>query len=1434
VPSLSRSLLIWCFLPWPVAAQDVRERLAAAAADADAGRFDVALASALSLQSAVTGTAEREALARLFLTVGNALADRAALDDALRAHEAGLRLRRALHGTADHPATAECLRAVGYTLFRLGDANAAEPLLRELVAMEQKLRPESREVQRAHEALATCLRALGRWSEALANYESAMAIDRPGNDGASAARFVALLERSGDCLRALGRPADALERFDRALLGLRSFDGDEADAMRAKLEEQATLAMSSLGRMQDARTRIGNAVAMRRRLAAGRDDAGLARCLSSEAACIGELGDFAGALRGHQEALAMQRRLWGAADHRNVAASLYGIGLCLEELGDSRRALEQAEAALAMRRRLFGERDHPDVARSLELVAGCHSSLGDPATAVPAYRDALAMWLRLRPGGDADDVSWCRNNLAEALDASGDTAAAASLLEENLASLRRQHGDADHPLAAGCLANLAHCLGNLAQFDRAKELSEAALAMWRRLHQDHDHPAVARSLANFAACAMECGDTRSAKDHYGTALAMWERLNGGRDHPDQALCRNNLGMCHAYLGEEDAALARYEQAVAEWRRLFGAVDHPQIATALNNIGTTLWNSGDTRSALAALREAVAMEQRLRAGQDHPSVAGALHNLGMMLQGIDNREAVAMVRAALAMWRRLHPDLDHPGVASSLAAVATLQWHARQHDLALAGFEAALAMRQRIFAGRDHPDVTYDLLHCGQVLAEQGRFTEAQAKVELALAMWERLCGTADHPHAAALAAELARTLFGLGKIDAARSTCERACAMMERLRAESRTTPEMRGIGFDRLKDSGAFELLQTLTAASAPANALEACERSRARTLLDLLEDGRLDPLDEALRHAQSTADAAAAERLRRLGAELQQARLECDLLLQRLVRLADAPLSAAEATHRRRELVAGSDAATTRLRRLLAERARQVADVLPTGQVRSAAEIQGALRPGEILLEFTVTDEHAWLYVVSPHGAIEAIARPAAAAAVTRCIPAILRRVSREQVGTVRGRDPEPNRAAAPAGTEPRELFDALIPDGLWPRIRAARRVFVAAHGELHRLPFELLAIATGDDRTQPWIEVGPPISYVPSGSALVWLRERDPTSRAATTTVDLLAVGDPSARLPAPLPPEQGAMVLTVDPGGEGARVGVLPGDVITHYADVAVVDDRSLNDVERRVTGSTDSAATPAAALVIELWRDGALRRLECRPDRLGVELAAGNARSARLRSLAGTDATPRRSGDIERLSLLPPLRGAQAEVQAVADLFIQDGAIARRLLHAQATESGVFELAPGAKYLHFACHGVADVFAGRAFSMLVLGQPSEVTSRDDGLLKLDDLLDHWRGRLDSCRLVVLSACRTNVGPLQRDDPPHALPIGFLCAGAASVACSLWSVDDDSTRVLMTDFYRRLLAGETDRLLAFTEARKAVRASFPDPFHWAPFQFVGCPD
>ena len=167
-----------------------------------------------------------------------------------------------------------------------------------------------------------------------------------------------------------------------------------------------------------------------------------------------------------------------------------------------------------------------------------------------------------------------------------------------------------------------------------------------------------------------------------------------------------------------------------------------------------------------------------------------------------------------------------------------------------------------------------------------------------------------------------------------------------------------------------------------------------------------------------------------------------------------------------------------------------------------------------------------------------------------------------------------------------------------------------------------------------------------------------------------------------------------------------------------------------------------------------------------------------------------------------------------------------------LLGEDATKARLFKLAPQARYLHVATHQLVDETERRGYSRLALTLPRVATPDDDGFLSLYELFEHWRDRLSGCELVVLSACETLKGPLQKDEGPYAMPLGFLYAGAPAVIGSLWRVDDASTAELFSDFYARLKKGK-GKLEAFTEARQALRKKYREPYFWAPFIYLGDP-
>ncbi len=147
-----------------------------------------------------------------------------------------------------------------------------------------------------------------------------------------------------------------------------------------------------------------------------------------------------------------------------------------------------------------------------------------------------------------------------------------------------------------------------------------------------------------------------------------------------------------------------------------------------------------------------------------------------------------------------------------------------------------------------------------------------------------------------------------------------------------------------------------------------------------------------------------------------------------------------------------------------------------------------------------------------------------------------------------------------------------------------------------------------------------------------------------------------------------------------------------------------------------------------------------------------------------------------------------------------------------------------------RVLHFATHGV--LAADRPLlSFLALTQLDAAGRPLDGPLYAHEIYG-----LDlPAELVVLSACDTALGREVRGEGlVSGLPRAFLYAGAARVMVSLWEVRDDSTRELMTAFYRGLIERGLPPGQALREAQLAMwRAGHP-PYRWAGFVLQGDPD
>lgn len=175
--------------------------------------------------------------------------------------------------------------------------------------------------------------------------------------------------------------------------------------------------------------------------------------------------------------------------------------------------------------------------------------------------------------------------------------------------------------------------------------------------------------------------------------------------------------------------------------------------------------------------------------------------------------------------------------------------------------------------------------------------------------------------------------------------------------------------------------------------------------------------------------------------------------------------------------------------------------------------------------------------------------------------------------------------------------------------------------------------------------------------------------------------------------------------------------------------------------------------------------------------------------------------------------LRPLPAAEAEARTIASMFPGAALFTRE----QASKSRFLEAAPGGRIIHVAAHATYDDLDPMASAIFLAPDQAR-----DGRLQAQEIfgLD-----LRASRLASLSACQTGLGQLGRGDEVVGLSRAFLAAGVRSLVLSLWVVDDESTAVLMTAFYRHVTT--TTMAEALRRAQLEVLNQRPEPFFWAPF-------
>jgi tetratricopeptide (TPR) repeat protein/CHAT domain-containing protein len=598
----------------------------------------------------------------------------------------------------------------------------------------------------------------------------------------------------------------AADKLPRALTDWRAV-GDQR--REAETLSRIGLVYDLLGLKQKALQCFNDALPIIRGLSDRREEAST---LTSIGAVLGEKEK---ALEYLNEALPIERQI---SDWGGEATTLNNIGGVYDSLGERVKALEYLTRALPLRRQVH---DRAGEATTLNNIGAIYNSLGEKQKALEYLEEALPI---SREVEDRRGEARTLGNIGLLYHSLGEKQKA---LEHYKRALLIAGEAGDRSLEATMLNNVGGVYGSLGEKQKALDYYSKALPI---LRQVGDQGVEASTLNNIGQVFNGLGEKRKALEYYNEALPITRQL-GDRDL--EATVLNNIGRVYDSLGNKQKALEYFQQALPILRRVGNLGVE---ATTLNNLGALYDSLGERQRALEYYSEALRI---LRQADDRALEATTLSNIGRAYVYLgEKQKALESFQRALLISRQV----GEIGVeATVLNNIGSVNGSAGEKRKALEYFNESLPIRRQV---KDQAGEALTLTNMGQVYDALGQKRKALEYYNRALVL-TRAAGDRNEEAYALYGMALAQR--DLGRAAKARAQIENAIRILESLRIKV-PGPELRSSYAASIQQIYAsyVDLLMQMNkkdpAGGFDSAALQACERGRARSLLEMLVESHAE----------------------------------------------------------------------------------------------------------------------------------------------------------------------------------------------------------------------------------------------------------------------------------------------------------------------------------------------------------------------------------------------------------------------------------------------------------------------------------------------------------------------------------------------------------------------------------------------------------------
>ena len=383
-------------------------------------------------------------------------------------------------------------------------------------------------------------------------------------------------------------------------------------------------------------------------------------------------------------------------EHLKIAQLYNTLGIIYKQKGLHQQAIEYHQQALDIRIKLSGE-ESKVTAESYENLGAAYNIQGNYEKAIQYHKKALEVFTKIS-GEDNQDVANSLNSLGMTYGNNSEYDKAVENLEKSLTIYLKLLPE-NHLALAVPYINLGSVYDFYGDFDKAIFYKEKGLRI-RVNNLEENHPAVGRAYSYLAFSNLYKGEYDKALVFAEKSLEIQKQFSDG-DNIGLASAYFNLGLIYYKKGDYNRAIEYNKKALEIKLHFFGA-NNPDIASAYNNLGMIYYAKNELDKALQFYQKALQLQIKVL-GEEHIDVAGSYQNIGA-IYSVQQKpiEAYKYTQKALELFIELAGEETY-NVAlayNNLGAASTLE---DDYEKAIHYFDKTLAINLKLF-GEMHSDV----------------------------------------------------------------------------------------------------------------------------------------------------------------------------------------------------------------------------------------------------------------------------------------------------------------------------------------------------------------------------------------------------------------------------------------------------------------------------------------------------------------------------------------------------------------------------------------------------------------------------------------------------------------------------------------------------------------------------------------------------------